>query len=232
MKDTTDNYRSKGSHPGPEGKYELDGFTSFHFEAKDGKKEEVEPGVFGTVDKTTTLTFSNGDSVTCKKLVTDGQITSATEASETMTMEKCETAEESVTTEVHPGHPVTKLYKVPCTTGSEVAGTIKTGSLTGKLSGEGGKVYEHVEGASFAEFTCKSSAGLPTTFKVGGSLLGEVTPFNTGAKDEVIAFDPSEHNLSATIGGTGGYTGGLESTQTQKVVYAGDEAEKEAEGRR
>ena len=92
MKDTTDNYRSKGSHPGPEGKYELDGFTSFHFEAKDGKKEEVEPGVFGTVDKTTTLTFSNGDSVTCKKLVTDGQITSATEASETMTMEKCETA--------------------------------------------------------------------------------------------------------------------------------------------
>ena len=121
------------------------------------------------------------------------------------------------------------MYKVPCTTGSEVAGTIKTGSLTGKLSGEGGKVYEHVEGASFAEFTCKSSAGLPTTFKVGGSLLGEVTPFNTGAKDEVIAFDPSEHNLSATIGGTGGYTGGLESTQTQKVVYAGDEAEKEAE---
>jgi len=232
VKDTTDVYRSKGSNPGPEGKYELEAFTPFYFEAKDGKKEEVEAGVFGTVDKTTVLSFSNGDSVTCKKLVTQGRIESATEASETMTLEKCETAEEPFTTYNSKGEPKTKEYKVPCTTGSEASGTIKTEPLTGKLTAEGGKVYERLEGASsLAAFTCQSTreGSSPTTFSVGGSLRAEVEPFNTGAKDEVIAFDPSEHSLTATIGGTGGYTGGLESAQTQKVVYAGDEAEKEAE---
>ena len=247
----TDNYRDKGSTPGPEGKYELEPFAGpAHFAGKDGKQVKVgetsegKP-IYKTEDTTTVLSVYGGSdepvqTITCGKLATTGAIVSDTEVAETIALGKCYTKEESVTTGVYP-HEKTKTYKVPCTSAGETtSGTIATSALTGTLTEAEGKLYESLTGATpFATFTCQASReGAPaTTVKLGGSALGEIEsvagklgPEDAGARGEVLSFAATEHNLTAEIDGSGGYTAGLESTETQKTVFLTPEEKEEHKG--
>ena len=165
----------------------------------------VLPSTFTGKSATTTFDFYEGATlkyeVECKKSTSEGEITGESTDSEVITYSKCKGKEE-------PGGTT-----VACE--NTARETIASESLASQLVDEGGKVYDRLtgKGTEFAEFKCGS-----TTFKVSGSVLGEVgaEQINTASKSGTITFSAADHGLSAEIGGTSGYTGGVEGEETRK----------------
>lgn len=178
---------------------------------EEGKKNKYEltsvalPSTFKGKSATTVLDFYEGATleykVECKKDASEGEITGESTGSEVIKYSKCKGKEEPSGT------------AVACENTAKE--TITSEPLDSQLVDEGGKVYDRLtgSGAEFAEFKCGS-----VTYKVSGDALGEVgaEQINTASKSVAITFSPAAHNLSAEIGGTTGYTGGVAGTEAQK----------------
>ena len=164
------------------------------------------PSTFTGKSTTTVLDFYEGATlkykVECKKDASKGEITGESAGSEVITYSKCKGKEEPSGT------------AVACENTAKE--TIASASLASQLVDEGGKVYDRLtgKGSGFAEFKCGST----DTFKVSGSVLGEIgaEQVNAASKSETITFSPAEHGLTAELNGKPGYTGGVEGTEGQK----------------
>lgn len=214
VENTTDNYRIKGAHPGPEGKYEvMEGIG----------KGKVFKGTGGRAE----LEVHSVGGIICQSSSDSGKFSSPKEASDiAVTFKGCE------------------YIDTKCESKGAKAGEIKTNTLKGELGyidaakDEVGVDLTPESGTYEAEFTCE-----PQEMRVRGSVIGLVGPVNEFTKTSTLTFEQAygkqgitrfegglEDTLLTEIGRHGKFDEEepLASGQEGKAVNKGEELELKA----